>query len=77
MGVGLRPKEFFECPAKVDAYLLKSFGKHAPGLDVDFLDDVEQLGFGGNQVAMLFVEKVITLFQFLEFLNGIEIDWAH
>ena len=41
------------------------------------LDDFEQFRFGLDQVVVLVAEEVVAFLEFLELLDGIEVDRAH
>ena len=70
-------EEFFEHVAEVDADLGEGLGEAALGLLVDALDDGEEFGFGGDEVVVLIAEEVVAFFEFVVFLDGVDVDRAH
>ncbi len=69
-------EEFFEVVLEVLADLSEGLGEHGFGGLVDFGDDVEEFFLGADEVVVLGVEKVVALFEFFEFLDGVEVDGA-
>jgi hypothetical protein len=70
-------KNFREHRAKILPNLFERLGEHLPCLDVDAADDLKQLGLGLNQIVVLLAQELITLFGFLVFLDGDQIDRPH
>ena len=77
VGLAFFAEEFLEHLAEVDPDLGEGFGEQALGFRVDAFDDFEQLGFRGDEVVVLVLEEVVAFFEFLEFLDGVEVDRAH
>ena len=78
VGLALLAEEFLEHVAEVDLRTwAKVSEKQALGFLVDALDDFEQLGLRGDQVVVLVAQEVVAFLEFLELLDGIEVDRAH
>ena len=77
VGLAALAEEFLEGAAEVVADLDEGFDEAFFGFVVDALDDAEEFGFGVGEVVVFALEEVVAFFEFLEFLDGVEVDWAH
>ena len=55
----------------------KSLGEEALGFDVDSVDDFEKFGLRVDEIVVLVFEEIVAFLQFIELLDGVQIDWAH
>ena len=70
-------KKLGEHFAKVDPHLGERFGKELFGRLIDPGDHVEQFAARIRQVGHLCFEESVALFEFVVFLDGVEVDRSH
>ena len=76
--VGLTAREELgEHLLEVHADLLEGLREEFLGGLVDAGDRFEELGLAVDEVGVLLLEELVTLLEFVEFLNGVEVDGAH
>ena len=63
--------------AEIDPHLRESFGEKFLGRAVDPGDDVEQFAARGRQIVVLGFEETVALFQFVVFVDRVEIHRTH
>ena len=76
VGLGAGAEEFGEHFAEVGADLGEGVGEEDGGFGVDALDEGEEFGLGADEVVVLALEEGVAFLEFLEFLDGVEVDGA-